>query len=354
MSFQPVVPLPGVAGWRFLERTQAKQQAAFENGAEIRREIAYFEENIAAVKTAGDLVADRRLLKVALAAFGLETELDKKAFVRKVLEEGTTAEGAMATRLTDPAWRKLSAAFGFGDAGARTGEAGFAAQIVVGLQDPRLRGRGRRYRQQHAAGAELPPRDRRRSPPATAAAGTRSSARSRCAQVVEKAFGLPSQFSQIDIDKQVDTLKDRATGCSASDTLTVFQDKAAVDKLIDRFLARTQIENGATASGPAANALTLLRGMTSSSGSSGLWNLLASKGDPPLLDREAERRLGEVGLLGRHVVDRGGARSFPERVDHHRHLALRPGDQRRHRAVALVPDPAGHPDRLGLRPRPGR
>ena len=59
----------------------------------------------------------------------------------------------------------------------------------------------------------------------------------------------------------------------------MFQDKAAVDKLIDRFLARTQIEDGATASGPAANALTLLRGMTSSSGSSGLWNLLASKAD---------------------------------------------------------------------------
>ena len=109
MSYQPVVPLPGIAGWRFLERTQAKQQAAFENGAELQREIAYFEEKIAAVKTAADLVADRRLLKVALGAFGLESEIDKKAFVRKVLEEGTTAEGALATRLTDPAWRKLSA-----------------------------------------------------------------------------------------------------------------------------------------------------------------------------------------------------------------------------------------------------
>ena len=58
----------------------------------------------------------------------------------------------------------------------------------------------------------------------------------------------------------------------------MFQDEAAVDKLIDRFLARAQIENGATATGPAANALALLRGMTSSSGSSGLWNLLASQG----------------------------------------------------------------------------
>jgi len=277
MSYQPVVPLPGVAGWRFLERTQAKQQAAFENSAEIRREIAYFEENIAAVKTAGELVADRRLLKVALAAFGLESELDKKAFVRKVLEEGTTAEGAMATRLTDPAWRKLSAAFGFGDAGARTGQAGFAASIVsayktrafeaaVGDTDNSMR-LALNFRREIAS----------------LAAGDGGSwyailGSKPLRQVVEKAFGLPSQFSQIDIDKQVETLKDRADRLFGSDSLTVFQDKAAVDKLIDRFLARTQIENGATATGPAANALALLRGMTSSSGSSGVWNLLASKG----------------------------------------------------------------------------
>lgn len=277
MAYQPVVPLTGIAGWRFLERTHAKQQAAFENGAELRREIAYFEENIASVKSAADLVGDRRLLKVALAAFGLESEIDKKAFVRKVLEEGTTAEGAMATRLTDPAWRKLSAAFGFGDGGARTGQAGFAPAIVsaykarafeaaVGNADNAMR-LALNFRREIAA----------------LAAGEGGSWYSILGskplrQVVEKAFGLPAQFAQIDIDKQADTLKDRCDRLFGSDALTVFLDKAAVDKLIDRFLARTQIEDGVAASGPAANALTLLRGMTASGGASGLWNLLSSKG----------------------------------------------------------------------------
>ena len=69
------------------------------------------------MKTAADLVADRRLLKVALAAFGLEGEIDKKALIRKVLEEGT-GEGAIATRMTDPAWRRIATAFGF-DGAAR-------------------------------------------------------------------------------------------------------------------------------------------------------------------------------------------------------------------------------------------
>jgi hypothetical protein len=276
MSYQPVVPLPGIAGWRFLERTQAKQQAAFESGAALQREVAYFEQHIASVKTAADLVADRRLLKVALAAFGLEGEIDKKALIRKVLEEGT-GEGAMATRMTDPAWRRIATAFGFGDGEARTGSAGFAAGIVLAYKT----------RAFEAAVGETS-NDMRlalnfRREMATLAAGKGGSwfavlGSKPLRQVVEKAFGLPSQFSQIDIDKQVEILRDRADSLFGSDSLTVFQDAANVDRLIDRFLARSQIEAGATATGPAANALALLQGMNAGSGASGLWNLLASRG----------------------------------------------------------------------------
>ena len=53
-------------------------------------------------------------------------------------------------------------------------------------------------------------------------------------QVVEKAFGLPSAFSQIDIDKQRDILMDKMGAMFGSGGLTVFQDAAAVEKVIDR------------------------------------------------------------------------------------------------------------------------
>ena len=275
MSYQPVIPLPGIAGWRFLERTQAKQQAAFESGAELKREIAHFEANIAAVKTAADLVADRRLLKVALAAFGLEGEIDKKALIRKVLEEGT-GEGAIATRMTDPAWRRIATAFGF-DGAARTGSAGFAAGIVVAYKT----------RAFEAAVGEAD-NDMRlalnfRREIASLAAGEGGSwfavlGSKPLRQVVEKAFGLPSQFSQIDLDKQAAILRERADDLFGSDSLTVFQDSANVDKLIDRFLARAQLEGGAGATAPAANALVLLQGLNADRGTSGLWNLIASRG----------------------------------------------------------------------------
>ena len=68
---------------------------------------------------------------MALGAFGLESEIDKKAFIRKILEDGTTDPASLANRLTDKSWHKLTEAFGFGDpGGARTGEASFAAKLV--------------------------------------------------------------------------------------------------------------------------------------------------------------------------------------------------------------------------------
>jgi hypothetical protein len=275
MSFQPTIPFAGIAGWRFLERTAARQQAAFERGPELQRDIAYFTEKIGSITSAEALVADRRILKVALGAFGLEGEVDKRAFLRRVLEEGTSDPKALAARLTDPAFRKLSDTFGFGSAsGPRTGEAGFAAGIAAAYKarafeaavgdadnDMRLAMNFRREVAVLAAGDGGSWYSVLGSKPLRA--------------VFEKAFGLPAAFGRIDVDKQRDVLQDRVAVLLGSDSLTVFQDGAAVEKVITRFLARAQIDAGAQFSGSAAAALALLRG--DGDGASGLMNLLASQ-----------------------------------------------------------------------------
>ena len=97
--------------------------------------------------------------------------------------------------------------------------------------------------------------------------------------MVEKAFGLPSSFSQIDIDKQAEIAEGpQRPAVRHRTSLTVFQDEAAVDKLIDRFLARAQIEQGAGADRPGRERADAAAGHELASGSSGLWNLLASRG----------------------------------------------------------------------------
>ena len=94
MSFSPVVPSGGYAGWTFLKRTQDRQQAALQADPVFKRDEAYFRAKIGSVTSAEQLVSDRRLLKVALGAFGLDADINNKFFLRKVLEDGTLSTDA--------------------------------------------------------------------------------------------------------------------------------------------------------------------------------------------------------------------------------------------------------------------
>jgi len=277
MSFQPQIPLSGIAGWRFLQRTEASQQAAFAKGPELRRDVAYFEEKIGTITSAAELVADFRLFKVALGAFGLEGEIDKRAFLRKVLEEGTLDPAAFANRLTNPAFGALAEAFGFGNpGGARTADAGFAAKITAAYKTRAFEGAVGEANNSMRLAMNF------RREIAELAAGEGASwykvlGSKPLREVFEKAYGLPVQFGQIDIDRQRDTLRDKTSALFGKDNLAAFQDPAAVEKIINRFLARAQVEEGISATTPGAGALTLLQNMNSGGGSLGLFNLLASR-----------------------------------------------------------------------------
>ncbi|NHX27484.1 DUF1217 domain-containing protein, partial [Escherichia coli] len=115
MTFQPIVPLGGYAGWRFLQKTLPAQQAAFEQSPQMARDVSYFKEQIGHVSSAEMLVADRRLLHVALDAFGLGDDINNRFFIRKVLEDGTLDSAALANRMADKRYLQLAKAFGFGD-----------------------------------------------------------------------------------------------------------------------------------------------------------------------------------------------------------------------------------------------
>lgn len=116
MSFQPVLPLSGFSGWRYLQSTLTTQQAQFAQTATQAADRTYFRENIASVQSAEELVSDYRLLRVALGAYGLQDDLPNKAFIQQVLEQGTDADTDLANRLADKSYRALADAFNFGAA----------------------------------------------------------------------------------------------------------------------------------------------------------------------------------------------------------------------------------------------
>jgi hypothetical protein len=259
MSFAPVIPFSGYSGWKFLEKTGAKQQAVFAQSAQMKRDEAYFRDKIGEIKSAEDLVKDRRLLSVALGAFGLEGDLGNKAYIQKVLKEGTLKPEAFASKLANKQYAALSATFGFDLSVPRNQVSGFADKIIgawktrsfeaaVGVQnnDMRLAMNARR---------EL-----------AALAGKTGSADTKwlnvigntpLRQVFETAFGLPSSFVALDVDKQVTTLRDKAAKVLGQGEVAQFKDAKQVDRLIRTFLTRSDLANSTASAG--ASALSLLQ-----------------------------------------------------------------------------------------------
>lgn len=112
--FSPIIPSSGLAGWNYVQRTYEAQVKLFSESSQQVRATEYFEKNIVNVTSAADLVSDRRLLEVALGAFGLQEDINNKFFVQKLLEEGSTNEDSLANRFSDSRYSAFVEAFGLG------------------------------------------------------------------------------------------------------------------------------------------------------------------------------------------------------------------------------------------------
>lgn len=114
MTYTPYISSSGIAGWNFLQTTYDRQYEAFTQTGTLASDAEYFMENIGDVQTSEDLLGDRRLLEVAVTAFGLDEEIDYYALLQRVLNEGTSASDALANTMDDERYVNFSEAFGFG------------------------------------------------------------------------------------------------------------------------------------------------------------------------------------------------------------------------------------------------
>jgi hypothetical protein len=244
MTFAPVIPFGGYAGWTFLKRTMATQQAALASAPEQKRDTAYFRENIGGVSTAEQLVGDRRLLKVALGAFGLDDDLSNRFFICKVLEEGTLKDGALALRLADPRYREFSAAFGFGNfATPNTKLTDFADKTLAAYGQRRFEAavgqQNDTMRLALNAEREVVSLARRASSEDTKWFTIMGSKPLR--QVFQTVLGLPVSFASIDIDQQLTVLKDRTDRVFGTSTVSQFAEPAQLDRLLRTYLTRAEV-----------------------------------------------------------------------------------------------------------------
>lgn len=257
MSFSPVLPASGTLGWSYLKQSGAAQQVAFARSPDIKRDADYFKANIGKIDTARQLVADRRLLRISLEAFGLEGDLESRAFVQKVLEEGTLKAGAFALRLTDPRYKALAETFGFGNfAVPGTKLSDFPDKLIAQWQERRF----------EAAVGDRNPDFRlalnaRRELAALSSGNMAENTRwlkiignVPLRTVMQKALNIPPGLASLDLDRQLATFKTKANALLGSDSVSQFQSGDKVDEVIRRFLIRSD----QTAQGPQSAALGIL------------------------------------------------------------------------------------------------
>lgn len=262
MTYTPALPLTGYAGWVLLKRTMAVQQKAYLASPQITRDEDYFKAKIGQVKTAEQLVSDRRLLKVALGAFGLESDLNSKFFIQKILESSTIDPSSLASRLSDKKYLQLASAFGFGDYSTpRTQLSTFPQEILTAYEtrsfETAVGEQNENMRLAMNAERELGKLAAKSSSENTKWFTILGDTPLRT--VFEKALGLPTAFGQLDVDKQLDMIRQKAEAQLGSGTIAQFTDAEAVTKLIRRFLIRSEISQYSSSGSSAQTALTLLQ-----------------------------------------------------------------------------------------------
>jgi len=261
MSFQPVIPAGGYAGWAFLQRTLDQQAQTHARAPAAQRDETYFRARIGQIGSAAELVEDRRLLRVTLAAFGLLEDLPNRAFLTRVLESPTEERRSFVNRLADKRYVELAEAFGFANgAEPRNRETGFADTMLKSF-------RARQF--EEAVGAQSESMrlalalERDLSRLASNGQGEEAQwyrvlGTPSLRKVFETAFRLPTGFGAIDIDRQVDILSERTRRAFGDAGLAQFADPAKREQLTRTFFASEQIGQIQMISGHAA-ALTLLQ-----------------------------------------------------------------------------------------------
>ncbi|KIC32157.1 DUF1217 domain-containing protein [Leisingera sp. ANG-M7] len=113
MSFTPYVFGTGIAGWTFLQRTQAQQQEVYEKSPILDRQVQDFKERITSIQNSDQLLDDYNLLQVTLGAFGLDEDISNRAFIQKVLDSDLSDSKSFVNRLNDSRYLALAKTFGF-------------------------------------------------------------------------------------------------------------------------------------------------------------------------------------------------------------------------------------------------
>lgn len=275
MPIPPSLIGGGLAGWNFLQSSLEKQEETFASSSDITRSRDKLSETLSEPFSLDTLMTDRQILRPVLQAFGLESEFDKGAFIRRIIDDGPDDSDGFAQRLNNPDFIALSRAFQPDSDGLIRIDSGQREEIVanfqreafetaVGEQEPDLR---------LALNFDETVREFAGNSASDKSFWFRVIGNSPLFEVFDSAFILPDGFGNLDIDKQADILQKRGEQILGNDPVGQLTTDEGVETMTRKFLLQRQVENGPDGFSSGSIALTLLGG---GFGSAGLENLLLS------------------------------------------------------------------------------
>ncbi len=235
MTFQPSLPLSGLAGWAILARTKERQTEAFAASAPQRTAINTFNQRFSSISSVDALLGDRAVLGVVLSAFGLQEDLPNKAFIRRVITDGTIASSAIANRLSDKRYLALATALShLGPQG--TGRPTAAVQSTI-VQQFRERSfelavgqQNQSFRLALSFERELPLLLSRFNSDEARWFGVLGNPPLRT--VVQTALGLPREFNALAVDQQAARLKAAAQSRFGVDSVAGLSQPDVMKKVV--------------------------------------------------------------------------------------------------------------------------
>lgn len=277
MTFQPVLPLSGLAGWNFLQETYDTQLDTYSKSPQIQRDIDYFKEKFAQPLAVEDFLSDPRLRRVSLTAFGLSGEEWKTGYIRNILEEVQDPDSTFLQRLNNPQYTNFAESLepANGQINLLSSEieniaARYAAEsfeIAVGGQNDSMR-LALNYRDGISEVVTEGSTDEAVLFKLLGSEPIRA--------VLDTALGIPADLSQLDIDRQAEYLEDRLKSQFGISNVQELKDPEVVDQVLKRFQILAGINQNFASTSSASTALVLLGNAAAGFGAVASQNLFLS------------------------------------------------------------------------------
>jgi hypothetical protein len=231
--------IDNATGWALLQKNGAAIEKAYASTSSDAADIAYFQKIAPTLTTPDALLKNYRALTFVATAYGLGSEVDQTAILKKLMTQDPTASTSLAQQLSDNNYRNFASAMSVWAPPPFSSQSTIDAAIAgfkqhsfndaIGQDSVPLQEAS--YFTQNAKG--LTSVYQIMSDPALL-------------DVVTTALGIPSAFGNLSFDQQVAILKPRVD-------MTQFSSTAGVTKFVDKYLAMdqlNQITSGDTASSP--------------------------------------------------------------------------------------------------------